>query len=257
LTPNIFVLDVETAPLEVYSWGLWKVNVGLNQIIKEWSLLSFATKKLGDKTVLYQDNRGALNVRDDYLLMEELWEVIDEADIVIAQNGKKFDMKRINARFAMLGFPPPSPVRVIDTLLEARRTFGFTSNKLEWLSSHLTCEKKSQHKKFPGFELWAECLKDNQAAWNEMKKYNVADVVATEQLYLKLRPWIDRHPNVAAYSELECEACPKCGSADIQYRGTAYTNAGTYNRIRCNECLGWSRARANQQSKDKRRALLV
>lgn len=255
--PVIITLDVETAPLEVYSWGLWDVNVALNQIITEWSLLSYAVKRLGQKPIVYHDNRDRSNPRDDYELMSDLWGVLDGADIIVAQNGKKFDLKKINARFALLGFAPPSPVRIVDTVLEARRTFGFTSNKLEWLSKHLTHAKKLTHKKFPGFELWTECLKGNVTAWNEMKKYNIADVVATEELYLKLRPWIDRHPNVAAYSAQETELCPKCGSDDVQHRGTAYTNSGTYSRIRCNGCFGWSRARQNLTTKSERRALLV
>ena len=246
-------LDIETAPLEVYSWGLWKQNIGLDQIQNEWSLLSYAVKRLDKKEIRYSDNREAEDPRDDYALLADLWSILNEADIVIAQNGKQFDLKRINARFAMLNFSPPSPVRVIDTVLEARKKFGFTSNKLEWLSTHLTCEKKSKHKRFPGFSLWAECLKGNKAAWDEMKRYNIADVKATEELYLKLRPWIDRHPNVA----LGVEACPRCGSEDLQFRGTVATQSGVYQRIRCSECRGWSRQKQNQLSKTERKVTLT
>lgn len=249
-------LDIETAPLEVYSWGLWDVNVALNQIITEWSLLSFAAKRLDKKTVLYRDNRGQKNTRDDKGLMLGLWTVLDEADIIIAQNGKKFDIKKINARFAMLGFDPPSPYRVIDTVQVARQNFGFTSNKLEWLSKYLTPTKKSQHKKFPGFELWTECLKDNTDAWKEMQRYNIADVIATEELYLKLRPWITNHPNVSAFTNSEILACPKCGSKDVQKRGHTFTNVAKYARMRCNSCKGWSRGRENLLSKNKRKGLL-
>lgn len=255
--PVIFTLDIETAPLSVYCWELWKQDIGLNQIVTDWSILSFAAKELGSREVIYCDNRAAIDPRNDYALLRDLWQVLDEADIIIAQNGRKFDLKKINARFALLGFDPPSPVRVIDTVLEARKKFGFTSNKLEWLSTHLTKAKKSQHKKFPGFELWKECLAGNTAAWDEMRKYNIRDVVATEQLYLKLRPWIDKHPNVAAYSLADVEACPKCGSGDLQHRGSTITNLGMYRRIRCNACHGWSRGRANLQSKDKRKVLLA
>lgn len=254
--PNLIVLDVETAPLEVYSWGLWKQNIGLNQIVCEWSLLSFAYKRLGEKTIHYFDNRNEDDPRDDNSLLEELWHVLDEADIVIAQNGRAFDMKRIYARMAMHDYLPPSPVRVVDTLVEARRAFGFTSNKLEWMSAHLTCAKKTKHEKFPGFELWSQCLKGNFAAWNEMKKYNMADVLATEELYLKLRPWI-KHPNMASFQEDERELCPRCGSDNIQYRGNAVTDAGVYKRVCCNSCNGWSRTKKNLLTKDKRKALLA
>lgn len=255
--PVIITLDIETAPLEVYSWGLWKIDVGLNQIITEWSILAFAVKELGSGEIIYRDNRNEEDPRDDYQLLSDLWAVLDRADIVIAQNGRKFDMKKINARFAMTGFPPPSPIRLIDTVVEARRKFGFTSNKLEWLSKHLTTTKKSAHKKFPGFELWTECLAGNKSAWNEMQRYNIADVEATEELYLKLRPWIDRHPNVAVYESSEDERCPKCGSSDVQHRGSVHTNAGLYRRLRCNECEGWSRSRQNCLPKEERKTLLT
>ena len=255
--PVVYTLDIETAPLEVYSWGLWDVNVGLNQIITEWSLLSFAAKRLDQKTVIYRDNRGQKDTRDDKALMSGLWSILNESDIIIAQNGKKFDLRKINARFAMLGFDPPSPYRVIDTVLEARKSFGFTSNKLEWLSKYLTPAKKSQHKKFPGFELWTECLKDNQAAWKEMEKYNKRDVIATEQLYYKLRPWMPTHLNVNAFDGASEIKCPKCNSDDVQKRGFTFTNLAKYARIRCNTCKGWSRGRENLHSKAKRKGLLA
>lgn len=49
--------------------------------------------------------------------------------------------------------------------------------------------KKLKHKKFPGHELWKECLKGNKEAWNEMRKYNIHDVLATEELYNVLKQW--------------------------------------------------------------------
>jgi uncharacterized protein YprB with RNaseH-like and TPR domain len=109
--------------------------------------------------------------------------------IVVAQNGVRFDVKKINARFVLLGMPPPSPFRVVDTMLEARRHFGFTSNKLEWMTDKLcTTHKKKRHAKFPGFELWRECLAGNHEAWDEMREYNIDDVLSLEELYLVMRP---------------------------------------------------------------------
>jgi hypothetical protein len=46
--------------------------------------------------------------------------------------------------------------------------------------------KKLAHSKFPGYSLWSECEKGNKAAWAEMKKYNIADINSTEDLFLKL-----------------------------------------------------------------------
>jgi uncharacterized protein YprB with RNaseH-like and TPR domain len=244
-TPRIVTLDIETSPIESYHWGLWDQNINLDQIQTEWTILSFSAKWLDENNVIYKDTggKGISKVRDDKFLLQKLWEILDEADIVIAQNGQAFDLKKINARMLMHGLGPYSPIKVIDTLLVAKRTFGFTSNKLAWMSEHLTKTKKDKHKLFPGFELWEECLKDNPKAWKEMKKYNNIDVVATEQLYIKMRPWIENHPNLAVYAESHSEMCPKCGSCAIQKRGKYYTQLGVYHRIFCKYCGGWSRSR--------------
>jgi predicted RNA-binding Zn-ribbon protein involved in translation (DUF1610 family) len=257
--PRIAVLDIETAPLSSYTWGLWEQNVGLEMIAEEWSILSFSVKWLGDKKVIYHDTggRGKDRVRDDRKLLEELWKVLDQADFIIGQNAAAFDIKKINARLLIHGFKPYSPIKVIDTMLVAKKHFAFTSNKLQWLSKHLTKAKKQAHKKFPGFELWSECIQDNKEAWAEMKKYNIADILATEELFLVLRPWIDGI-NLAVYSEAEEFACPKCGSTKVQKRGEARTTTGVYHRFQCvGGCGGWSRSRYTTNTVGKRKSLLV
>lgn len=255
--PKIATLDIETSPIVAYVWSLWKQNVGLNQIVTDWSILSFCYKWLDQKAVVYHDCAGQENVRDDSNLLALLWEFLDEADIVIAQNGVAFDVKKITARFIQSGMPPPSPFKVVDTMLEAKKLARFTSNRLAWLSDVLTDTPKSEHKKFPGFELWTECLADNPEAWAEMKKYNIVDVKATEKVYLALRPYITGHPNVAAYDDEETlTRCPKCGSDDLQSRGVALTQTGKYRRWCCNACGGWARARYTENTLAKRRTLL-
>lgn len=256
--PKIATVDIETAPIDARVWGLWQQNVGLNQITTEWSLLSYAAKPLGSKRVQYSDNRGQADVRDDYRLMEELWHVLDTNDIIIAQNGVKFDMKKIRARMIMLGFRPFRPVKVIDTMLEAKRIASFTSNKLEWLSTYLSEVKKLKHKEFPGFDLWSACLEDNLRAWKEMQDYNKVDVIATEEVYLRLRPWIQGHPNVAQYYDDEKIRCPNCGSDDLNLMDEpVFTNVGEYDHYSCNCCGAWSRNRYTRNSKAKRKALLI
>ena len=243
--PKILTIDIETAPLESYTWGIWEQNVGLEQIKTDWSILSFAAKWLGNPKPIYQDTggRGADKVRDDKILLDAIWKLMDEAEIIVAQNGKKFDVKKINYRLAENGYTPYSPVRVIDTLLVSRRVFAATSHKLGWLSQKLTDTPKDKHRKFPGFELWLECLKDNPAAWAEMKKYNTQDIRATEKLYLRQRPWITNHPNVGAYELKPGAGCTKCGSPTLEHRGHATLQVGVYARYWCTGCGGWSRGK--------------
>ena len=257
-SPKIVTLDIETAPLESYHWGLWDQNIGLEQVNVEWTILSYSAKWLDDPKIYYNctGGRGIKKVRDDSKLLEELWEILNEADIVVVQNGKQFDIKKINSRLLMNGYGPYSPIKIVDTKIVATKHFGFTSNKLAWMTEHLTHTKKDSHHQFPGFELWSECLRDNPKAWAEMKKYNCLDTLSTEELYLKMRPWIEGHPNVAAYTESEAMSCPKCGSMKVQRRGVALTQSGRYHRYQCGECGGWSRSRYTTNTLTKRRSLL-
>lgn len=254
--PKIGTLDIETAPLDSQTWGTFKQMIGLNQIVREWTLLSFCSKWLHEKRVTYMDNRDQEDPRDDRHMLQALWDFLDEADIVVTQNGVKFDMRKIRARFIMEGFPPFSPVKQIDTLLESRKIAAFTSHKLEWMSDKLTDVPKSRHDKFPGYYLWKECMAGNIAAWNEMKKYNPIDVKATELVYLKIRPWIEGHPNVAQFYDDDTRRCPKCGSVHLVEHGVHYTQSGEYQRFRCGTCFGFSRDRYTTNSKSKRKSLL-
>lgn len=254
--PRILSLDIETSPLESYHWGLWQQNISLNQINNEWTILSFCCKWLGDDEVHYYDVSKQKDKRDDTDLVHKLWTYLADTDIVVAQNGKKFDIRKIKARMVMMGLPPLPPLKVFDTMLTAKAEFGFTSNKLEWMTDKLTKTKKKKHEKFPGFELWKQCLAGNSEAWAEMKEYNIDDVISLEELYLVLRGWSTGHPNVAAYYEDNDKRCPKCGSVDLHARGRQLTQSGEYQRYRCESCGGWSRSRYTLNSLAKRKSLL-
>lgn len=256
--PKIVTLDIETSPIVAYVWGTFKVNIGLNQIVQEWSIMSYCIKVLGEKRVTYHDTSDKENPRDDLDLMRQLHADLSDVDIIITQNGKAFDMKKINARFIQHGIPPLPPIKIIDTMLVAKEVAKFTSNKLEWLSKHLTDTPKYEHGKFPGMELWTECLKGNRKAWKEMKKYNCIDVPATEELYLKLRPYMIGHPNVAAYYDDDKMRCPRCASTSLtKMEKPALTQSGEYTRYQCNVCGGFARSRYTQNSKAKRYSLLA
>lgn len=236
--PKILVFDIETAPLLGYVWSIWEQNIGLNQIKHDWFILSWAAKWLDKQPVIQMDQEKAKDMEDDKAILKPLWELLNEADCVITQNGKAFDSKKVNARFAINGMGPPSPYRHIDTKALAKKSFGFTSNKLEYLSDKLCTKKKSKHHEFEGFELWKECLNRNPKAWKVMREYNCQDVLATEELYKKLRPWgIGINMNV-----LHGDAVHKCicGSQDLIKKGFKFTQAGKFQQFQCRACGSWT-----------------
>lgn len=257
MSNKILFLDIETAPIIAKVWGLFDQNISLNQIEQDWSILAWSAKWLGDKPskMYYQDQRKAKNVNDDKKLLQGIWKLLDEADIICTQNGRAFDAKKLNARFILNGMKPPSSYKHIDTKVIASKVFGFTSNKLEYMTSKL-CKKykKLSHKKFPGFELWTECLKGNQAAWKEMERYNKYDVLSLEELYLKLQPW-DKATNLNNYTDHIVLKC-NCGNKSFNKHGFFFSGTGgKFQRFVCKVC-GWeTRSKVNLFSQDKKDSL--
>lgn len=253
--PRILTLDIETTPIESHVWGLFDQTIGLNQIRKDWMVLSVAWKWLGSDQVHYADTWGS-QFFDDGLLCARVWSLLDEADIVIGHNAKRFDVRKLNSRFLQLGFQPYRPIHVIDTKTAASALAMNTSNKLEYLADKIGESPKSTHKKFPGHELWTEYLNRNPEARAEMERYNKQDVVATENLYLKLRPWIKGHPNVSHYYDDDETRCPRCGGKHLHAVGTEYLKVNGYMTYRCGDCGGIARVRKTSTPKTKRENLL-
>lgn len=237
--PRILIYDIETAPnlgryFELYKEGniVWKES--------DWYILCFAWKWLGEnkthvmslpdfKTAYKKDREN------DLALLEKLWDLFDEADVVIAHNGNSFDQKKVNARLIYHGFNPPTPYKQIDTKLVAKRYFRFDSNKLDDLGDYFQIGRKLQT---GGIQLWKDCLAGNKKAWKKMTDYNKQDVILLEKVYEKMKPWINNHPNIALLNGDE-EACPNCGSFEIQKRGFDYTRVGKSQRYQCQNCYSW------------------
>jgi hypothetical protein len=255
--PKVLIYDIETAPIVAHVWGLWENNVGLNQIDSDWHVLSWSAKWLGapENEVMYMDQRGVKNIEDDSKLLKQIWNLLNEADIVITQNGKKFDQKKLNARFILNGFPPTTSYKHIDTAQIARKHFAFTSNKLAYMTDKLctTYKKLTNHGNFPGHELWVQCLKGNIDAWNEMEKYNKYDVLSLEELYHKLIPW-DSSINFNVYTDEEVTRC-SCGSMNFRKNGFYYTNAAKYQKFTCKQCGKEHRDTVNLLSPEKKETL--
>ena len=255
--PKILVIDIETAPVLGYVWGLWNNNVALNQIEKDWYILSYSYKWLGDDTVYYRDQRDVIDIEDDRSLLKDLWNVMSSADIIMAHNGRRFDNKKIRARMVLNGMTPPSSYRVIDTLEIAKQEFAFTSNKLEYLTDRLCVKnQKLKHKNYPGFELWTACMKRDIKAFDEMKEYNIADVLALEELFYILAPWSHRLPSLDVY-HLDGKNHCYCGSTEFEHIGYHYTNVSIFNKYKCNNCGSEKRDRTNIINKSDRKTIMV
>lgn len=207
---KILFLDIENTPNLAWVWDKYQQDV--IKFEREWNMLCFAWKWQHEKTthVLGLPDFPTAYKKDsnnDYQLCLRLRELLDEADIVVAHNGRDFDVRKINARFLRYDIPPPSPYSVVDTLLTLRKHFKMNSNSLKDSAIYLGLTHKMET---GGFDLWFKCIQGDTKAWTKMMRYNKRDIVVLEELYLRLRPWMDVHPNVTLQAGLDY-ACPRCG----------------------------------------------
>jgi hypothetical protein len=231
LSPRVLLLDIETSPLIVYTWGLWKQNVGLNQILEPTRMLCFAAKWLGEKgTYFFSEHTDG---RD--LMVAQAHALLDQADVVVHYYGSRFDVPHLNREFLEAGMTPPSPYRQVDLKFAVSKRFKLPSNKLQFVSQVLNLDGKVSHE---GFDLWRKCLNGDPAAWQRMETYNRRDVTLLEEVYETLLPWIPGLPNRHLYGG---DGCPACGADDMVETGVYRTQLSAYPRYRCVACGGWSR----------------
>lgn len=253
-SPKILVFDIENAPHLAWVWSFWNTNV---VDVEQYSyLLSFSyawydlrTNDIGEVgfvSVMQDPEWGPDSDRDIHVVMK-LWELLDEADIVIGQNSKSFDIKKFNARGVVHGLRPPSPFTQVDTKTAASAIGNFGSNSLKHLAKQLGITLKEENR---GFGLWRDCMRGDEKAWAEMESYNKQDVRATAALYSRLLPWMpsSQHPNLGLYIADEGKVCRNCGNKEresggegFQYRGKHVTNASKFRTVCCNKCGSYSR----------------
>lgn len=231
---KILLFDIETSPLISYTWGIWDQNV--IEVKEEWYILCFAYKWLGEKEThiisLPDFKEYKKSKKNDKALVAKLWELFDQAEVIIAHNGDSFDIKKANARFISHNMEPPKPYRTIDTLKLARRYFKFDSNKLDALGQYLKLGRKLPH---TGKHLWFGCMEGDKDSWELMKQYNIQDVVLLEKVYLKLRGWSTTGVNVNLILGT-LDHCPRCGSDHVRKSGLQYSATTVRQSYRCMNC---------------------
>ena len=252
--PKVLIFDIETAPMEIYVWGLFKQHPNIEQIKKDWCVLSWSAKWLFDSKVMSAriDAAQAFD-RDDSSILEEMWNLFDEADVVIAHNAQRFDVRKLNARWMQNGDVKPSPYVVIDTLKQAKTIMAPASWKLKYLNKFL---KLAEQKDDSNYGMWVRAVEGDDTAIEEMLEYNKQDVVALEELYVRIRPWMKSHPNLALYVDSTESLCPTCTSDNLQWNGYYYTPAGKYASFRCLNCGALGRSPYSSLTTDQRKALL-
>ena len=173
---------------------------------------------------------------NDKPLLRAALKIMEEADVLVAHYGDRFDRPYFNSRCLIHGLMPPPPTKQRDTCQIAWKQFKFSSNRLGNLAQVLGVSELKMQKKggseWPGW--WLGALAGNKRAIRAMGKYCAQDVRCLEQIYLRLRAYDQGHVRLISDRT-------KCGirGGPIQYRGFLHKISNKYRRYQCQKCHHW------------------
>ena len=247
--PKICYLDIEKSFNISGHFGAWSQNLRQEAKFRESHILSYCyafnddvdikgsiipAKELKDDFVKCLVE-GKVHTTVDELLVLELWALFNNSDVIVAYNGRGFDVKEIQARFLMYGLPPTSPVKVIDPLLIVKDKFRLPFKSLKYVAEFLGVTQKLENS---GNDLWKKATMGDEEALQEMLDYNKGDIITLREVYKKLQGWGNSGTNLALYNANHDALCTNCGSDDISSIEGKYTYTAQrkYSLYRCNSC---------------------
>lgn len=241
-------IDIETFPNKVLAFGgMYEVNVF--EMLEPGYVMCVAWKWQGEKEIhtmelpMYKGYRGGGALEEK--LIKDIWHLLDEADYVIAQNGDRFDIPELNARFVKYGLTPPSPYIKIDTLKMSKSVARLPSHKLDQKGAYFGYGRKTPH---TGKELWLDCDAADKKSWKLMLEYNVHDIELLEADYDLWSPWA-KVPNVNLITEgVDCPR-PGCGGKLMKRGKNGRNLTSTYQRYQCRKCGKWCRGHNESTTK--------
>ena len=230
---KILIYDIETSRVRADVWWTGKQYVSYQQLKEEPKIITVAYKWLGSdetKYLTWDENHS------DETLVREFASVYNKADMVIGQNNDKFDNRWFNARAMKFGISVNVFIRSFDIMKETKRLFRLPSYSMDYITTFLGVANKMQHE---GIIMWDKIQngtpEEQKEYLQKMVDYNVQDVIATEEMYLKLRKYMGHKMHFGVLQGGSKHHCPNCGSKNVSLRKTTVTPAGTIQRVmQCN-----------------------
>lgn len=228
--------DIETSYNIVKSWRIgYNLNLNPDNIIHERAIICLSYKWEGEDKVhsLAWDNGN------DKEIVEKFVEVLKDATEVVGHNIDRFDLKWLMTRAAFHGILALPKYVSYDTLKKAKAHFNFNSNKLNYIGQFLGVGAKHNYQsKYQGLEMWDKVILSNdKEALKEMVFYCEQDVVLTEDVFNKLRPYTEASTHHGVHNGKDSCSCPNCGGEQVALHQTSVTRAGTIKRLmECGNC---------------------
>lgn len=227
---KILIYDIETSGVMARVWWTGKQYIGHNQLKSEPKIISIAYKWLGEDKVYTLG--WDINKNCDKELVKDFLREYNKADMVVGQNNNRFDNRWLNARAFKYGYEFNTFVKSFDIMKEAKRLFRLPSYSMAYMSKFLGVEEKQSH---DGIIMWEKIesgtLKEKKKYLKKMLKYNIGDIITTEEMFLKIRKYSGHVMHFGVLQGDKKYTCPNCGGDNIVLERTTTTQAGTIQRI--------------------------
>jgi hypothetical protein len=243
--PKILTWDIETSPHKAWSFGTRNVNIYPDQIIEPTRMICWAAKWADEKKIYFRSEYHDGTER----MLNDLWVLLNQADVTVTYNGDHFDHKHANREFHLGGLPKPSPSISVDMYKVIKKNETWASHKMDYITKGLSLSEKLAHH---GFLLWREALGDfgeerQRKAWNIMRRYNKRDIPATEDLFHEYEPVITNLPAAGLWvpSEAPVRDVPPCPNplchteGAVTRQGYRRTKTRRYPQYQCQACGKW------------------
>ena len=246
MAPVIYVIDLESSPWSAYCYGSMHEPIVI-QITDYTQILSMAWRKHGEKKTRYIGQNqllgyvpGELNDRE---LVEQICDILKDADYIVGHNGDQFDIKLIRERVMFHRLPPFPDIPTFDTKKMVKTTSHLPSNKLQIVTEFLGNGGKLAHN---GTDLFINCMKGDEKAWKINEKYNKQDVDITYQDFLDILPYSKLTSAQQAFGDgIRCKN-PQCLSLNLQKSKLRKVVGGYKQQYQCQDCHGYVTATKKQ-----------
>lgn len=225
-TARVLIYDLETSPNIGWFWRAgYKQNIMPNQITKERAIICVSYK--------WQDQNEVYNLtwdknQCDKFLIEQFVEVLNEADLIVAHNGDRFDLKWLKTRALFHRIPMLPNYKQFDTLKVAKSKLYLNSNRLDYISKFLGFEGKIQTTP----DLWNKVVMLNdRLAMKDMLDYCDEDVIQLEKVYNELQYLDNPKFHEGVLSGGVKYSSPISGGFNLKLIKSVTTNTGTIKRI--------------------------
>jgi len=224
--------DIETSMVEGRFWRIGrKIDLSPDNITKPAQIICICYKwEHEDKVHALTWDRK----HQDKKMLKDFIQVANEADELVAHNGKGFDMKWVLWECLINSIPAFPTYKMVDTLSMMRTKFRAPSNRLNYLCQVLFGKEKTPHS---GLQLWHDVMDNVPGALDQMVSYCKNDVLLLEELFLTIEGYFPAKTNNAVLSGYEKWCCPYCTESDVKHSKVRVTAMGSVrHQMQCNSC---------------------